>query len=44
MAKEEEKQRIKERQKGYRADEIIVTKAVEPILNILMLGNRQFNA
>lgn len=31
MAKEEEKQRIKERQKGYRADEIIVTKAVEPI-------------
>ena len=31
MANEEAKQLIRDRQKGYRADEIVVIKAVEPI-------------
>lgn len=31
MATEEEKQKVRDRQKGYRADEIVVIKAAEPI-------------
>ena len=31
MSKEEEKQKVRERQKGYRQDEIVVIKAAEPV-------------
>lgn len=31
MANEEEKQKVRERQKGYKTDEIVVIKAVEPV-------------
>lgn len=31
MSTEEEKQKVRERQKGYRTDEIVVIKAAEPV-------------
>lgn len=31
MATEEEKQKVRERQRGYRTDEIVVIKAAEPV-------------